>query len=150
MARHHRQHARRVRSPDRVCLLRAFFERGGFAAQMREDFASEMQRAGDQNRIRVRARKHRAHRQWLKRWSGEWWSNDGEDFVPIPPVRHGPFTADFRQDHRTGNRRERFADTAQIFVGKNREHERRFLITKNFAPRLRQNARRAADYARRR
>ena len=42
-----------------------------------------------------------------------------------------------------GNRRERFADTAQIFVGKNREHERRLLITKNFAPRLRQNARRA-------
>ena len=38
-------------------LLRAFFERGGFAAQMGENFAGEMERAGDQDRIRFRARK---------------------------------------------------------------------------------------------
>ena len=64
----------------------------------------------------------------------------GEDFGQFRRCG-GPFTADFRQDHRTGNRRERFADTAQIFVGKNREHQRRLLITKNFAPCLGERAR---------
>jgi len=51
MARRHRQHARRVRYPDvRVLVwvqsLRAFFEGGGFAAEMRERFTGEVQRAG--------------------------------------------------------------------------------------------------------
>ena len=31
--------------------LRAFFEGGWFAAKVRENFAGEMKRAGDQNRI---------------------------------------------------------------------------------------------------
>ena len=30
--------------------LRAFFERGGFAAQVRQNFAGEMERTGDQDR----------------------------------------------------------------------------------------------------
>ena len=66
---------------------------------------------------------------------GSCWSDVGYDFCQFLR-RDGAFTADFRQDHRTGNRRERFADTAQIFVGKNREHERRLLIAKNFPPRF--------------
>ena len=39
-------------------LLCAFFERSRFTAQIGENFASEMQRAGDQDRIWLRARKH--------------------------------------------------------------------------------------------
>ena len=45
-ARRRNQHARRVRYPGaafRADSLRAFFERGGFAAQVRENFAGEMQ-----------------------------------------------------------------------------------------------------------
>src|SRR5262245_56033455 len=38
--------------------LRAFFESSGFAAEMRQDFADEVQRAGDQDRIGVRTCKH--------------------------------------------------------------------------------------------
>src|SRR6266446_6643972 len=42
----------------RLQLLRAFFEGGGFATQMGENFAGKMERAGDQNRIWIRPRKH--------------------------------------------------------------------------------------------
>jgi hypothetical protein len=46
-------HARRMHYPEPAHhLLRAFFEGAGFAAQMGERFAGEMQRAGDENRIR--------------------------------------------------------------------------------------------------
>ena len=38
--------------------LCAFFERGAFAAQIGESFASEMKRAGDQDRIWLRTGKH--------------------------------------------------------------------------------------------
>jgi hypothetical protein len=47
----HRQHARRVRSPEfrvrshHITSLRAFFERAGLTLQMCERFAGEMQRA---------------------------------------------------------------------------------------------------------
>jgi hypothetical protein len=47
MARRHRQHARRARSPDARFPLEdslcAFFEGSGFAAQIGENFASEME-----------------------------------------------------------------------------------------------------------
>ncbi len=36
----------------RLQLLHAFFEGGGFAAQVRERFASEMERPGEENGIR--------------------------------------------------------------------------------------------------
>ena len=49
--------ARRIHSMRRG-LLRAFFKRGWFAAQMRQNFAGEMQRAGDQDRIWIRPGKH--------------------------------------------------------------------------------------------
>jgi len=38
-----------------IASLRAFFERGGLTAQVRQNFASEMQRAGYQDRIWFRA-----------------------------------------------------------------------------------------------
>ena len=47
------------------------------------------------------------------------------------------------------DRRERFADAAQIFVGKNGENEGGALIAKNFAPGFGENAARP-DYARHR
>jgi hypothetical protein len=43
---------------DSRSLLCAFFERRRFTAQIGENFAGEMQRAGDQDRIRFRPRKH--------------------------------------------------------------------------------------------
>ena len=39
-------------------LLDALFKGGGFAAQVRQNFAGEMQRAGDQDRIWLLTRKH--------------------------------------------------------------------------------------------
>jgi hypothetical protein len=48
--------------------LRAFFEGGGFATQVRQNFTGEMQRAGDQNRIRFRAGKRQS---LFDSWSDE-------------------------------------------------------------------------------
>ncbi len=62
----------------------------------------------------------------------------------------GTIAADFREQNRIGNRRERFADAAQIFIGKNREDAAspfgRQKLRAMFVP---EHARRL-DYARRR
>jgi len=62
----HQEHEAKANSERSSCLLcpswlfveslRAFFEGGGFAAQMRERFAREMERPGEKNGMRSLAR----------------------------------------------------------------------------------------------
>ena len=47
---------------------------------MSEDFAGEMERTGDEDRIRLRACKYQRVANIWSDGAGEWWSNVGQDF----------------------------------------------------------------------
>src|SRR4051794_10406346 len=77
------RHARRVRylggsvHQPRLHLLRAFFKSSGLTAEMREHFAGEMERAGNQNWIWFRPRQHQCVIDVWSEGVGEWGSNVG-------------------------------------------------------------------------
>jgi len=76
--------------------LRAFFEGRGFAAQVRENFAGEMKRARDQNRIWLRACKRQRIVNARSDGVGKCWSHAGQYFSQRFG-RGGAFAADFRE-----------------------------------------------------
>src|SRR5262249_57196431 len=80
----------------------------------------------------------------------EWWSTTRYDRCQL--FRCGcAFGSDFWKQDRSADRQKRVANTAEIFVGQNRENESRALVAKDFVPRPDKNFRRggiirAVDY----
>src|SRR5438874_198337 len=80
--------------------LGAFFECCGFAAQVGENFAGEMKRARDQNRIWLCACKRQRIANARSEGVGECWSHAGQYFYQRFG-RGGAFAADFRGVNRS-------------------------------------------------
>src|ERR1017187_10519141 len=118
--------------------LRALFEGGWLALKMRERFAGEMERTGDQDRRRSRSRFFQSV------------AECSDDLTSYPAIDHHfgerlrigcAFAANSWQQGVIGDPRERFANAGQIFVGENCEDERGGPIAKGLAPSVGENAR---------
>src|SRR3954470_9640144 len=91
-------------------LLRAIFERAGSAVQYRQGFAGEMERAGDQDGLGIRASGFQGVGKVWNNGVGECRSNDGKVRGQLVR-RQGTFGADVGEDETGCDRRENAANT---------------------------------------